>query len=133
MQNDVDYFGPRHKFVIELSPDDFDDKTPWILKTHNQTGMVMFYAPWCGYCKALKPEWEKAAKVAGFCNFMAFNCEKYKDFVSKLSVDYPTLVKGFPSIIVYDDGNPIRRYAGERTSSALVEECMRVCVDGKCR
>ena len=42
--------------VIELGDSDFDSKLADI-----DTALVMFYAPWCGHCKRLKPEFEKSA------------------------------------------------------------------------
>lgn len=42
--------------VVHLSSDTFDAT----LKKHNSV-LVMFHAPWCGHCKRMKPEYEKAA------------------------------------------------------------------------
>lgn len=45
--------------VVELTAANFkslvlDSKDLWY---------VEFYAPWCGHCKSLAPEWKKAAKA----------------------------------------------------------------------
>ncbi|KAK3931157.1 Protein disulfide-isomerase A5 [Frankliniella fusca] len=44
--------------VVHLTADDFDS-----FIQEEQTVLVMFYAPWCGHCKRMKPDYEKAARM----------------------------------------------------------------------
>lgn len=55
--------------VVELTPSNFDK----LVTNSDHIWVVEFYAPWCGHCKNLKPEYEKAAtalkvlyKLCGF-------------------------------------------------------------------
>lgn len=43
--------------VVVLDATNFD---ALVLKSKD-IWMVEFYAPWCGHCKALEPEWKQAA------------------------------------------------------------------------
>lgn len=55
--------------------------------------MVEFYAPWCGHCKNLAPEYEKAAKaLSGVIKVGAV------DMTTQQSVGSPYGIKGFPTL-----------------------------------
>lgn len=130
---DEDYFS-EDRCVKELTPDDFE--SVGILKKvdgETVTGMVMFYAPWCGYCKALKDNWSEAAKTSGFCDFFAFNCEKNKNYLTMIKDKYPDLVNGYPSIIKYKNGTPVGKHEGNRDVKTLLTICMENCQDGNCK
>lgn len=44
--------------IVHLTASNFDP----VLKQES-SALVMFYAPWCGHCKRMKPEYEKAAAI----------------------------------------------------------------------
>jgi protein disulfide-isomerase A6 len=90
---------------------------------HKGVVIVEFYAPWCGHCKNLAPEYDKAAKVLdGVVKVVAVDAtvETAKSLGGKYGV------QGFPTLKVFgaDKKKPID-YQGGRTSDAIVTEAMK--------
>ena len=82
--------------------------------------MVEFFAPWCGHCKRLAPEYEKLAD--------AFAKKKDKIVIAKVDADANReladriKLSGFPTLMYFppnsQQGVP---YNGPRTTEALAE------------
>lgn len=78
--------------VEVLTPETFEAKVGG--KTKDELWLVDFFAPWCGPCQQLAPEWRRLAKtITGTATLGSVDCEKYKDFCSnKMRVQsYPTI------------------------------------------
>ncbi|XAR55638.1 hypothetical protein NMG60_11035769 [Bertholletia excelsa] len=78
---------------------------------------VDFYAPWCGHCKRLSPELDKAAAVlAGLKKPIVIakvNADKFTRLANKYEID------GFPTLKIFMHGVPTEYY-GPRKSDLLV-------------
>lgn len=53
-----------HPAVVSLSPSSFVDAVS--NKKADEVWVVYFFAPWCGPCQQLSPQWRKLAKVSTF-------------------------------------------------------------------
>lgn len=76
----------------------------------NRYVMVEFYAPWCGHCKALAPEYSAAATELKDENVVLAKVDAQQE--SGLSETYE--VQGFPTVLFFVDGVH-KPYLGQRT------------------
>eukprot|EP01041_Mallomonas_annulata_P006878 gene6878-13946_t len=104
--------------VIQLDENSFKNK---VLKG-SELWLIEFYAPWCGHCKNLAPEWEKAATtLKGVVKVAAVDATVQESLAGQYQI------KGFPTIKVFgaDKSNPVD-YQGARTADAIVTEGMKL-------
>lgn len=82
--------------VVNLTPDNFDS----VIASQENGVLVKFFAPWCGHCKTLAPEYEKAAEMLKDKAVIAeVDCTEHRDLCSTYGI------KGFPTLkLITKDG-----------------------------
>jgi len=102
--------------VVVLTPENFDSYVDG-----SKDILVEFYAPWCGHCKHLEPEYDKAADALSSNDKVVLakvDADKHRDLGSRFGVSgFPTL-KFFPK--GWSTGNEIA-YDGPRTADGIVD------------
>ncbi|EPS69921.1 hypothetical protein M569_04842 [Genlisea aurea] len=81
----------------------------------NKFAMVEFYAPWCGHCRALAPEYAAAAEDLKDEDVVLAKVDAAEE--ADLSQKYD--VQGFPTIYLFVDGVH-KLYTGLRTKDSIV-------------
>ena len=99
--------------VIQLNKDNFDKQ----VIDSEELWLILFYAPWCGHCKAFHPEFEKVSKATkGLFKIGAVNCENERDIAQKYKID------GYPTVLFFgDDKTKTEEYEGNRKADKVIE------------
>jgi len=102
--------------VVDLTPSNFNKE---VLKS-DAVWIVEFYAPWCGHCQRLVPDYTKAAKaLKGVVKVGAVNADEHRSLGGQYGV------QGFPTIKIFGlDKNKPEDYQGQRTAQGLVDGAM---------
>ena len=77
--------------------------------------VVDFWAPWCGPCRQMAPEYSKAAQaVNGDVRLVKLNTEDYPAASRKYGI------RGIPTMIGFKKGKEVKRQAGAMPGSQIV-------------
>ena len=91
--------------VTELTPDE--------LRALTGESVVMFFAPWCGFCQRAKPVYEELASSKS--PLYAINCETYKEVSSLYGIE------GFPTFCKIKNDKKMSTFMKETTKENLLQ------------
>jgi thioredoxin 1 len=100
--------------ISTLTDSTFDEE---IAGSTSDVVIVDFWAEWCGPCKMIAPILEEiATEQAGKVTVAKLNVDDNPDAARRFEV------MSIPTLIVFKDGQPVRRLIGAKGKGQLLEE-----------
>ena len=103
--------------VVKLTTENFDE-----FIANHQYVLVKYYAPWCGHCKTLAPEYEKAAEFLLTVDppiiLAEIDATIEEDLAKKADIT------GFPTLH-WHAGGEVSTYEGGRDAEGIVKWCQK--------
>ncbi|MBO6257152.1 thioredoxin family protein [bacterium] len=97
--------------IIELNEKNFDKEIETGLK------VVEFYATWCSYCMKQRMELQEFEKSQ--IRIGIIDGDESPDIISRYKIS------GYPTFIIFKDGNKIDEFSGFHTKSELLNRLMK--------
>jgi protein disulfide-isomerase A1 len=101
--------GLRNQFI----PCNYNNVKPYFANLYPNT---LVFAPWCGHCKALAPEYEEAATTLKEKSIplIKVDCTEEADLCKEHGVE------GYPTLKIFRGLDQVAPYQGQRKSQAIV-------------
>lgn len=96
--------------VTELNGSEFD-----AFVKNNKKAVIDCWAPWCGPCRRMGPEVDKAAEaLAGKVAFGKLNTDENQDIASRYAIS------AIPTLLIFEDGKLVDSLVGLRPADDII-------------
>ncbi len=108
--------GKCHKALFSAVPLELTDHTlQKVLNGSSQPLLVLFWAPWCGYCQKTLPDFKQAiTKLQPEIRLATLNTENNRLSASRYTVN------SLPTFILFKGGKEIARQAGAMSAVQIM-------------